>query len=300
VSATSTSSGAITYSVASGPATIAGTTVTVTGAGTVVLSASQAANGNYTAATTTTSFTVGDETPTLTFAPIATKPYGSAAFPVSATSASSGAVTYSVVSGPASISGNMVTPTGAGTVVLSASQAASGNYAAATATNSFTVANSIPVASSLVASSATPPYNGSVNLVATFSGGTAVIGSNGVGSSDISGAAVSGAPYPTPAVTTTKTYTLTVTGTGGNSVSTAVTVTPTSVTITPITPANQTMAAPRPVAVQPIPSPGLPPVDRSPETYGPHPTPLAPTPSPRPAWITRPCRSLPRRPPAVR
>jgi hypothetical protein len=35
---------------------------------------------------------------------------------------------------------------------------------------------------------------------------------------------------------------LTVTGTGGNTVSTTFTVTPTSVTITPITPANQTMA----------------------------------------------------------
>jgi hypothetical protein len=49
-------------------------------------------------------------------------------------------VTYAVVNGPATIAGNIVTPTGPGTVVLSASQAASGNYAAATATISFIVA----------------------------------------------------------------------------------------------------------------------------------------------------------------
>jgi hypothetical protein len=38
----------------SGPATISGSTVTLTGSGTVVLSASQVANGNYAAATAAT------------------------------------------------------------------------------------------------------------------------------------------------------------------------------------------------------------------------------------------------------
>jgi hypothetical protein len=78
--------------------------------------------------------------PTLSFAAIASQTYGNAPFTVSATSASSGAVTYAVASGPATISGSTVTLTGAGTVVLNASQAASGNYATATANTSFTVA----------------------------------------------------------------------------------------------------------------------------------------------------------------
>jgi hypothetical protein len=147
VSATSASSGVVTYTVVSGPATIVGSTVTLTGAGTVLLSASQAANGNYAAATTTTTFTVTTEVPTLAFATIAAKTHGAAPFVVSATSASSGAVSYSVVSGPATIVGNMVTLTGAGTVVLSASQAANGNYAAATTTTSFTVATEVPTLS---------------------------------------------------------------------------------------------------------------------------------------------------------
>ncbi len=101
VSANSASSGAVTYLVVSGPATIVGNMVTATGTGIVVLSASQAANGNYAAATATTTFTVATEVPSLTFGTIGSKTYGGAPFTVSATSASSGTVTYTVVSGPA-------------------------------------------------------------------------------------------------------------------------------------------------------------------------------------------------------
>ena len=144
ISATSASSGAVTYSVTSGPATITGNTVTLTGAGTVVLSASQVATANYATATATTSFAVNAATPTLAFATIPAHTYGDATFAISATSASSGAVTYSVTSGPATITGNTVTLTGAGTVVLSASQVATANYATATATTSFTVAAATP------------------------------------------------------------------------------------------------------------------------------------------------------------
>jgi hypothetical protein len=139
VSATSNSSGAITYSVVSGPATISGSTVTLTGAGTVVLQASQAAAGNYTLGTQTATFTVAGNAPTISFT-VPNHTYGDAPITVSATSNSSGAITYSVVSGPATISGSTVTLTGAGTVVLQASQAAAGNYTAGTQTVTVTVA----------------------------------------------------------------------------------------------------------------------------------------------------------------
>ncbi|MEZ2346445.1 Ig-like domain repeat protein [Terriglobus sp. RCC_193] len=144
VSATSASNGTVTYTVVSGPATIAGSTVTITGAGAVTLQASQATAGNYATATATTSFNVAPAIPTLSFAVVGTKTYGDAPFPVSATSASNGAVTYSVVNGPATIAGSTVTITGAGTVALKADQAAAGNYATATATTSFNVAPAIP------------------------------------------------------------------------------------------------------------------------------------------------------------
>jgi len=106
----------------------------------------------------------------------------------------------------------------------------------------LTVQNSAPVAKSLVPSNASPAYGATVLLVPTFSGGTAMIGSTGVGSSDLAANAVSGSSYPTPALTAGKTYTLTVKDSKGNIVSTTCLVTPSVVALTPITPANQTEA----------------------------------------------------------
>ncbi|HUE42451.1 MAG TPA: hypothetical protein VMP12_02755 [Candidatus Sulfotelmatobacter sp.] len=99
-----------------------------------------------------------------------------------------------------------------------------------------------PAAKSLVPSNARPPYGGTVMLVPTFTGGTATIGSTGVGSSDITANAVSGASYPTPALMAGKTYTLTVTDSKGNVVSTTCLVTPSAVALTPITPGTHSEA----------------------------------------------------------
>jgi hypothetical protein len=103
--------------------------------------------------------------PTITFA-IANQTFGNAAFAVSASSVSSGAFTYTVVSGPATISGATVTLTGAGTVVLSATQAGNGSYAIGTQNASFTVAAEV---FALAPGSA----SGSSN-VTTSPGGTAI------------------------------------------------------------------------------------------------------------------------------
>ena len=140
---TSLSSGAVTFSVLSGPATVSGNTVTVNGAGTVVLQASQAASGSYTAATVTTSFIVLTNVPTLAFVPIPGQPLSNAIITLSATSNSTGAITYTVMSGPASISGTSLTMTGVGKITLSATQAARTPYAAGSATTSFTVTSEL-------------------------------------------------------------------------------------------------------------------------------------------------------------
>ena len=79
--------------------------------------ASEAADSNYAAATKNATFTVTAGTPTISFT-VANQTYGTAPFAVRATSNSTGAFTYSVVSGPATISGSTVTLTGAGTVIL--------------------------------------------------------------------------------------------------------------------------------------------------------------------------------------
>jgi hypothetical protein len=106
----------------------------------------------------------------------------------------------------------------------------------------LTVINPTPIAPSLSCNPLTPPYNSTSTLIPIFSGGTAVIGSAGLGSTDITTSAVSGSSYITPTLTSAKTYTLSVTGSGGAVASTSCTVTPTSVTISPITPANATVA----------------------------------------------------------
>lgn len=84
------------------------------------------------------------EVPSLTFTPIADQSYGVAAFAVSAKSESTGAISYSVASGPATVAGNIVTVTGVGAVTLQAGQEASGDYAAATASTTFKVVAATP------------------------------------------------------------------------------------------------------------------------------------------------------------
>jgi streptogramin lyase len=130
----------ITYTMVSGPATISGSTVTITGVGTVVINVSLAPSGNFTGAAGTLSFIVEPIAPTFSFAMIPPQTYGVAPFTVNVITNSNGPITYTIASGPATISGSTVTLTGVGTVVLNASLAPSGNFAGAGGTLSFPVA----------------------------------------------------------------------------------------------------------------------------------------------------------------
>jgi hypothetical protein len=143
VSASSNSTGAFTYTVVSGPATISGATVTLTGAGTVVLQSSEAADANYIAGTKNATFNGATITPTIAFT-VPNHIYGDAPFTVNATSTSTGAFAYTVVSGSATVAGATVTLTGAGTVVLQASETADANYTASTKNATFNVATINP------------------------------------------------------------------------------------------------------------------------------------------------------------
>jgi cyclophilin family peptidyl-prolyl cis-trans isomerase len=135
----------VSVSVKSGPATISGNTVTLTGAGTVVLAANQSGNANYLATTeVTTSFTVAQSSQTINaFTTVASQTFGNGATVTITppTASSSLPVSVSVKSGPATISGNTVTLSGVGTVVLAANQSGNANYTAASeVTTSFSVA----------------------------------------------------------------------------------------------------------------------------------------------------------------
>jgi hypothetical protein len=132
LSATASSGLPVTFSVVSGPASVDGSTLTITGAGNVVIAANQAGNANYTAAQQVTqTITVTKASQTITFPTISTQTYGAAPLTLSATASSGLPVTFSVVSGPASVDGSTLTITEAGNVVIAANQAGNANYAAA-------------------------------------------------------------------------------------------------------------------------------------------------------------------------
>jgi hypothetical protein len=123
----------VTLSVVSGPATILGNTVTLTGVGTVVLAANQAGNGSYSAAPqVTTSFQVNMGSQTIAKFSNIPDQKKNTSFALNVPLASSGlTVTVKVRSGPAIIANNRVTTAGPGIVVLEASQSGNSNYTAA-------------------------------------------------------------------------------------------------------------------------------------------------------------------------
>jgi hypothetical protein len=141
---TSSSGLPVALSIKSGPATVSGNTITPTGVGTVVLAADQAGNANYNPAPqVTTSFTVKNFNQGIAnFKTIPSKNYPCAPFAVTRPKATSGLpVTLSVISGPATVTGNMVRVTTAGVVVLAANQGGNSQYnPAPQVTTSFSVA----------------------------------------------------------------------------------------------------------------------------------------------------------------
>ncbi|HXI00208.1 MAG TPA: T9SS type A sorting domain-containing protein [Sphingobacteriaceae bacterium] len=181
LAATATSGGTVTYSLVSGPGSLSGSTLTITGTGTIVVRASVDANGTYASNEQDQSITVAKASQTITFNTLANKVYytGVPTFTVSATASSGLAPTYSIVSGPASISGNTITLTGAGTVTVRAIQGGNENYNAAT-----NVDQSFMVTTALQAENAT------LNLATVESSATGYTGTGYVNFSPTSGSSV--------------------------------------------------------------------------------------------------------------
>ncbi|GAB4123366.1 MAG: hypothetical protein Fur005_37230 [Roseiflexaceae bacterium] len=139
VSATASSRLTVSFS-ASGACTVSGRAVTMTGVGICSITASQAGNTNYNAATSVTqSFTISKANQTISFAALASRAYSTTPFTVSATASSGLPVSFSA-SGACTVSGNQVTMTGTGSCSISASQPGNDNYnAATTITRTFTI-----------------------------------------------------------------------------------------------------------------------------------------------------------------
>lgn len=112
------------------------------------------------------SFNVAQLGQTVTFGPLTNVTYGIAPFGLSASASSGLPVTFSIVSGPAGITGSDLTVLGAGTVTVSASQEGNSNYLAATPVNqSFQV---MPAGLTVTASHTNRTY-GATNPVFTAS-----------------------------------------------------------------------------------------------------------------------------------
>ena len=171
----------------------------------------------------TVTLNVGATGQTINFPALANQVFGVAPFAISATASSGLPVTFSILSGPATVSGNTVTLTGAGTVVVQAAQAGNGTYSAATTTQSFTVAPAPPPvvipAISLQPANQLLAFGGSVNLSVTASG-TSPLGYQWLRD----GLAIPGATSATYAATIVGTYTVVVSNAAGSVTSTPATV----------------------------------------------------------------------------
>ena len=147
MAATSSSTGAFTYSVVSGPATMVGNTVTLTGAGSVTLKASQAADSNYAAASQTASFPVTKAVLTVT-AVSQSIAYGGTVAPYTATlTGFVGTDTQAAtVTGAPSLTTTPATPSAAGSYTITAAQGtlAASNYSFSPVNGTLTIGPGTP------------------------------------------------------------------------------------------------------------------------------------------------------------
>jgi uncharacterized protein (DUF1800 family)/sugar lactone lactonase YvrE len=176
LNATASSGLTVNYAVTSGPATVVGNVLTITGAGPVTVQASQAGNTNYAAATPVSqTFTVNQATQTITFtqkAPAA-EPY-SGSFTVVAI-ASSGLPVSLGSSGPCTNVGATYTMAkSAGTCQVTGSQSGNANYvAAATVTETTTVSAKVAPTVTFTGAPTTAVYGSTFTVATTSNSGAA-------------------------------------------------------------------------------------------------------------------------------
>ncbi len=215
----------VSFTLVSGPGTLSGTVLTVTGAGDIVVRADQAGNGNYLDATISRTFAITPLSQTIAFA--ALPPVGFASgitVDLNATGGASGnAVTFRVVSGPGAISNNILTVTGAGDIVVQADQAGGGNFSAAVAVNQTLTVNKATQTIAFAAPVGTLPFgtapqtltgNSNSTLAVTFtviSGPGTIVGNTltitGAGLIVVEASQAGDANF-TPAVSVQQTFTI--------------------------------------------------------------------------------------------
>jgi hypothetical protein len=208
LSATTNSTATPTFGVTNGTgtATLSGSSLTLNTAGTVALTVSVAATTNYTAASITQTIAInGLTTPSITFNDV-TKTYGDPSFAITATSNSSGLMTYSIISGNAYATINSTTGQvsilGAGTVTVQVTQDASGSYGSIVKTATLTINKATPTVTYTGPSTGVAGSNIGLSATTTSPVSPSFSVSNGTGTATISGNTLS--------LTSTGTVTVTV------------------------------------------------------------------------------------------
>ena len=208
---TSNATGAFTFvSSNAAVATISGTTVTIVGAGTATITATQATDANYNAGSVTTLLTVAKGIPVIAFMPDINKTFGDAAFALTApTSNSNGLFSYSTnTPAVATINGSLVTINGAGFTTITISQAASANYNAGSITTTLWVARANPTI--VTQPNITRPYGSvpiTVNNPISNSPGAFTYSSSDAAVATVSGATITPVGLGTAIITATQTAT---------------------------------------------------------------------------------------------
>ncbi len=158
-------------------ATLTGNVVTIVGAGSTTITASQAGDANWNAAPDVQqTLTINKADQTITFAPIADRTYGDAAFTLTAVAGSglqvAGSSSNTAV---ATVTGNVVTIVGAGTTTITASQAGDANWNTAPAVQQTLTVNKAAQTITFTDYPETLLATESYTLSATSSGGVTVL-----------------------------------------------------------------------------------------------------------------------------
>ncbi|MEQ9376133.1 MAG: T9SS type A sorting domain-containing protein [Imperialibacter sp.] len=143
LSATASSGLDVTFSSSDAAvASVEGVTVTILKAGSATITASQAGNDNYSSATATQTLTIDKAAQTITFGAIQAKTFGDEPFVLAASSTSGLVVAYASSDATvAKVDGTNVSLLKPGSATITASQAGSDNYLAATSVEQSLVVN---------------------------------------------------------------------------------------------------------------------------------------------------------------
>jgi sugar lactone lactonase YvrE len=175
LNATANSGLAISYGVTSGPASVNGDALTISGAGSVTVQASQSGDADYLVARPVwQTFTVNQATQTITFpqsAP-AQAQYNSS-FTVAATATSGDPVSFSSSGVCTNVGSTFTMTNSAGTCTVTASQSGDTNYLAAPIVTQTSTAEKAVQIVTFTGAPATAPYQNSFTVAATTNSGIA-------------------------------------------------------------------------------------------------------------------------------